>query len=111
ANSDVKNSSIHGKTYLQTLHLIKEGLTIPEIAKARNIHETTVYSHLAYLIEKQLIQDIKKYLSKEEMELIDGAVKATGIDDALKPLYDHMEEKIDYGKIRLFLSYKKMNEK
>lgn len=111
ASSEITNSSIRGKTYLQTLHLINEGLSISEIAKARNIHETTVYSHLAYLVEKQLIQDVNLYLTVEEMELIDGAVKATGIVDALKPLYDHLEQKIDYGKIRLLLSYRKVNEK
>lgn len=111
ANSEVNNSNIRGKTYLQTLHLIKEGLTIREISKSRNIHETTVYSHLAYLVEKQLIQDIKEYLSNEEIELIQDAVKTIGIDDALKPLYDHLEEKIDYGKIRLVLSYNKVNGK
>ena len=111
ATSDINNSSIRGKTYIQTLQLIKEGKTIAEIAKERNIHETTVYSHLAYLMEKQQIEDVEKYITKEEIGLIKNAVKATGIDDVLKPIFDHLEEKVDYGKIRLALSCLKANGK
>ncbi len=109
ANSEVNNSSIRGKTYLQTLKLIKESKTIPEIAKARNIHENTVYSHLAYLVEKNLIKDINSFLSNEEIVLIQAAIKTIGNDEALKPIFDHLEEKIGYGKIKLVVSYGKVN--
>jgi ATP-dependent DNA helicase RecQ len=107
ANSEFGNSVVKGKTYLETLQLLQDGKTISEIATARKIHETTVYSHLAYLFEKHLLDEIDGYLTKEEMKLIDKAVKAIGPTDGLKPLFDFLEEKIDYGKIRLYLSYKK----
>jgi ATP-dependent DNA helicase RecQ len=107
ANSTFGNSVGKGKTYLETLQLLQEGKTISEIAASRKIHETTVYSHLAYLFEKQLLERIDGYLTKEEMMLIEKAVKAIGPTDGLKPLFDFLEEKISYGKIRLYLSYKK----
>ena len=64
-----------------------------------------------HLMEKQQIEVVEKYIAKEEIELIKNAVKATGIDDALRPIYDYLEEKIDYGKIRLALSCLKANGK
>jgi ATP-dependent DNA helicase RecQ len=107
ATSEFGNSTVKGKTYLETLQLLQVGKTIAEIAKAREIHQTTVYSHLAYLFEKHLIHDIAKYLTREEMALIEKAVKAVGATEALKPIYDFLNEEVDYGKIRLYLSYKK----
>ncbi len=107
AKSEVQNTSIKGKTYIQTLHLIKEGNSISEIAKARNIHETTVYSHIAYLVEKHLITDVNEYVTIEEINQIRGAVEATGQNTILRPIFDHLDEKIDFGKIRLGLSFLK----
>jgi ATP-dependent DNA helicase RecQ len=107
ANSEFGNSVVKGKTYLETLRLLKDGKTINEIARARKIHETTVYSHLAYLVEKQLVSDIDNYITKEEMNQIEKAVKAIGATEALKPIYDFLHEKIDYGKIRLYISFRK----
>lgn len=106
ADSSISDSSIKGKTYVQTLQLTKEGKSIAEIAKERNIHSTTVYSHLAYLFEKKLVTEIENYLTPKEMGMIEAAVKATGVNDRLKPLHDHLREQIDYGKIRLYLSYR-----
>lgn len=105
--SEVQDSSIKGKTYIKTLQLIKEGKSVPEIAKAREIHETTVYSHLAYLFEKKLLTNVSPYLGKQELVLIANAVAATDAIDALKPIFDHLGGKVEYGKIRLYLSYMK----
>jgi len=110
ADSDIINSSIRGKTYQQTFRLIQEGKSIIEIAKAREIHENTVYSHLAYLVEKKLITDIARYITDIEIGLVKNAVEVIGFENSLKPLYDQLEEKVPYGKIRLVLSYLKIEE-
>jgi len=109
-NSDIKNSSVRGKTYIQTLQLVKEGKPIPEIARIRNIHENTIYSHLAYLVEKRLISDISSYITDEELKLVNKAVATTGIDNELKPLFNYLGEEVTYGKIRLCLSYRKSHQ-
>jgi ATP-dependent DNA helicase RecQ len=109
AQSGLGSSVVKGKTYVETLQMLKDGKNISEIAQIRNISPTTVYSHLAYLYEKRLISNIENYLTREEMKQIEGAVNTIGVTDALKPIFDHLEEKVDYGKIRLFLSYRKMN--
>ncbi len=106
-SSEITNSSIRGKTYIQTLQLIKDGKTISEVAQLRNIHENTIYSHLAYLVEKHLITDVSSYVTDHEIKLVNDAVTATGRDNELKPIYEFLEEKVPYGKIRLCLSYRK----
>ena len=68
----VKN--VKGQTYLETLHLYKEGFTPAEIAKTRDMSETTVYSHLAYLYTKDEPIDIFRFVSAEEISLIQDAL-------------------------------------
>lgn len=108
ASSSHGGSTIKGKTYIETLIMIRDGKSVPEIAKTRNVSESTIYSHLAQLLDKLLIHEIDSYLTGEEMKLIEEAVKAHGETDTLKPLFDHMGGSVDYGKIKLFLSYQNM---
>jgi ATP-dependent DNA helicase RecQ len=108
ANSGFSSSVVKGKTYIETFQLIKSGKTPAEIATIRNIQESTIYSHLAYLYEKEMITDISPYVSSDEIAKIDAAIKEIGIGDTLKPLFEYLEEKIHYGKIRLYLSSKNL---
>jgi len=103
-NSDIKSSGIKGKTQLETLKLIREGKSTSEIASLRGISESTIYGHLAALLERGLIMDISPYLSDQEIATIKTAVEAVGPTDQLTPIFNHMEGKVDFGKIRLFLS-------
>ncbi len=109
ANSAQSSSVVKGKTYIETLMMIKAGKEVSEIAKVRNVNESTIYSHLAHLLDKRLIQDINGYIAPEEMKMMDEATKVLGNPEVLKPLFDHLEGKIDYGKIRLYLNFKQMN--
>ena len=107
SHSDINDASVKGKTYVQTLQLIREEKSISEISKIRSMHENTVYSHIAYLVEKKLILDIDKYINEEEIEKVYQAASITGNTKELKPLYKHLSKQVDYGKIRLALSYLK----
>ncbi|MCG8308977.1 MAG: DNA helicase RecQ [Cytophagales bacterium] len=110
AASDIGSSAVKGKTYIQTLQLVREGRSVSEIAQERNIHVATVYAHLVCLFEKKLITTIENYLTPGEMGKIEAAVRATGVVDKLKPLYEHLKEQIEYGKIRLYLSYRNQSK-
>jgi ATP-dependent DNA helicase RecQ len=63
SKSDLKN--VKGKTYVETLELWNQGKNTSEIAKTRGISETTVYSHLAHLIEKGEDIDTAKLIKKK----------------------------------------------
>ena len=48
--------------------------------------------------------DLDQFVSKEEVSLIAEARIKLEKPTALKPYFDHLKEKIDYGKIRLGLT-------
>jgi ATP-dependent DNA helicase RecQ len=108
ANSGFSSSVVKGKTYIETFQLLKSGKTPAEIAVIRNIQESTIYSHLAHLYERDMISDISPYVSSEEIAKIEAAIREIGLGDTLKPLFEYLGEKIHYGKIRLYLSSKNL---
>ena len=100
-----------GATHLATLSLLQQGLSPEEIARMRNMHTETVYSHLAALFEQGRLTELGKYLSEEERNAIGDAVYVHGLNSPLKPLYESLGEKYPYHKIRLAISYfKKINK-
>ncbi|MDZ7607512.1 MAG: helix-turn-helix domain-containing protein [Cyclobacteriaceae bacterium] len=109
--SDTKSSGIRGKTQFETLKLILEGKSATEIASLRGIHESTVYGHLATLLERGLIKDIAPYLTIQETDQIKKAIEVVGATEPLTPLFNHMEGKVHFGKIRLYLSFSKSGGK
>jgi ATP-dependent DNA helicase RecQ len=98
----VKN--VKGQTYIETLDLYKEGFTPAEIAKAREMSETTIYSHLAYLYTKDEPVDIFKYVSMEEVSLVQEAWNKTGQEMALAAIAERLIAPIEFHKIRLALA-------
>lgn len=100
--ADMKN--LKGKTYLETFQLWKKGKTISEIALARSLNETTIYSHLAHLLEKGEKIEVSKLLSEEELLKIKKALTQIEFDGvSVKPIYEFLNQEIDYGKIRVAL--------
>ncbi len=103
-DSGVTGAQVKGISYLKTYKLLRERLTIPEIAKRRKIHDVTVYSHLAWLYEKNMIPSVEKWISNEEITKVQNAVAVTGSTQELKPIFERLDGKMHYGKIRLALS-------
>lgn len=100
-----KTKKKKGETYKITEKLLDQGLSIDEIAGKRNLATTTIYSHIAKLIELGKVISIEKYVSSEELKSIEKAYQHIQDTTALKPYFDYLEEKIDYEKIRLGLSF------
>ncbi|RTE52037.1 DNA helicase RecQ [Arenibacter aquaticus] len=91
-------------TYEETYTLYKSGKSIEEIARSRKLKSTTIYSHLAKLYADGKDVDIYKFVDKETIDKVAKAKKALENPDALKPYYEHFEEKLEYSTIRLALS-------
>lgn len=98
----VKN--VKGQTYLETLQYYKEGLTPAEIAKKRDMSETTIYSHFAYLYTKDEPIDLSKYISSAEVNLVEKAWQKAGQEMALAAIAEHLAEPMEFHKIRLSLA-------
>jgi ribonuclease D len=98
-----------GGTQNQSFELFKQGLSIAEIAKQRDLVTSTIENHLAQFIETGEI-DILKLLSKEKYEKLKtqiGNVQYEGLTD----LKIKLKEDYSYGEIRLALMAMAYDEK
>jgi len=92
-------------TYKTTWALYNQGLTINEIADKRGIQGTTVYSHLAKLISDGYNIQIQDLVTDQEIQKMKQAVNELGHIDKLKPYFEFLKGEVEYGKIRMLLSY------
>lgn len=92
-------------TYAETKRLLQEGKTVTEIAKARDITESTVWTHVEKLVEDKLVtlSDFRDSLPKDwedSYSEIKEAIDACGAEK-LKPIFEYCKEKYDYNQVRL----------
>lgn len=87
---------------MSSFNLFKEGKTIEEIAKERNLAVGTIESHLFYFVGIGEI-DINQFLSIEKQELIKSAIEKFG-HLSTKTLKENLPEEISYAQIRMVLS-------
>ena len=92
-------------TYAETLQLLRERKTVPQIAKAREMVESTVWSHIEKLAEEKLItlkdlEHLKPENWNEAYEVLREAIALCGTEK-LKPIYEYAGEKYDYNQVRL----------
>lgn len=103
SSTTLKN--IKGKTYAETFNYLREGFSIEEIAKKRNLNPLTIYSHIAYLYEKGESIDISQYISEDEINLIITAWYKLNRPNSLKEIHTYFNESVEYYKIRLALAF------
>ena len=93
-----------GSTYKETLELYQSGLSVEAIAEKRNLGLSTIMSHLAKLYLDGFSIDLKPFVTDQEVHQIAEAKIKLESPTTLKPYFDHFEEQMDYGKIRLALA-------
>ncbi|MFT5617758.1 MAG: ATP-dependent DNA helicase RecQ [Arenicella sp.] len=96
---------IKGSTYLLTLELYEEGLSVYEIASQREMNIKTVESHIAYLYEHGFNIDVYQFITPEEIDVIGKAIEELDKPEGLKPIFDHLNQEISYDKIKMALAY------
>lgn len=99
-----KKARKKGNTFKETFTLYKEGKSIEEIARVRDLAPTTIFSHLSKLYESGEDIDLKKFLSKGDLEAVRKAKTELDDPDALKPYFEHFNETMDYSTIRVALT-------
>jgi ATP-dependent DNA helicase RecQ len=84
-----------------TLELFRSGQSIGEVAQTRSLSESTIETHLAQAIENGESLDARMlYTAAEEQQM---AAVLEGYDEpALKPVFEQLEGRISYGKLRLY---------
>lgn len=102
---------IAGAAHLVTLELVQQGLAPEEIAGRRGVQVETVYSHIAALFEQGRLPDLDRFISERERSAIGDALYVHGVNSPLKKLYESLDEKYPYYKIRLAISFFKKSNK
>lgn len=96
----VPSVNINAPTRRLTLELYRQGLSIAEIARERNLTQGTVASHLAELIEAGEDVDVERLIPVERQKIIADAWQQVG-GNALRPVKDLLGEEYSYDEIRL----------
>jgi len=89
-----------------TYPLLREGKPFEEIAERAEVTIGTVVSHLLELMQEEPIASIDGWLPLELQKRILSAADAVG-RERLKPIFEHLEQKVSYEQIRLMLNFEK----
>ncbi len=95
---------IKGGTYLLTYELYKKGLEISEIAKARELGENSIESHLAYLYQNGYEIEMYRYIYEHELHTILEFMR-TGKTDKQTEIYEYFDGKFSYLKIKFAMAH------
>ena len=104
------NKTSSSGTQLITWDLFEQGFTVEQIAEKRNLKTSTISSHLAEMIEMGKSVDLEKLVTPVRQEIILQAIEEIGDTNALKPIYEHLEEQYSYDEIRLVKAWWKQNQ-
>ena len=100
-----EGAKIKGSTYLITYDMFRKGMSVEDIAKERNLQVTNIFSHLANSYTNGKDVDIKRLITGDELAEIIQAIKEKGTEEGMRPIFDYLNEEIDYGKIRLGIAF------
>jgi len=92
-------------TALQTYTLFRNGCSVAEIAKQRNLLANTIEGHLIECIAAGMIVDVSKLVSDSDRTQIEKAVAELGTEK-LKPIRESLPESITYNMIRFVIAEK-----
>ncbi|WGV23577.1 DNA helicase RecQ [Halotia branconii] len=100
SDSDTAFKNLPTDTELTTLKLHQQGLNIAEIAQKRNLSPSTVFNHLAKLIEKNQPVDFNQLIPLEHQQKIWQVLEVLG-DISLTPIKEQLGESYTFDEIRL----------
>jgi hypothetical protein len=89
-----------------TYVLFTEGKTITEISKERNLAVSTIEGHMAFFVEKGII-DITKLMSQERLNIIYPQLNSEEENNTLSETKQKVSGDVSFGEIRLVMAYKK----
>ncbi len=92
-----------------TFPLLREGRPFEEIAEKADITVGTVVTHLLDLMHDEAISSIDCWLEIELQQRIIAAADVVG-REKLKPIFEHLEQRVPYEHIRLTLNFEKQQQ-
>jgi len=98
-----KTKKGESSTYLETLQLAKQGLSIEEMAEARGFSPKTIVSHLELWLEKGELM-VDNYVGAEKQNQIKKVVAEIGTEQGLRAIKESLGEHYSYEEIRMVLA-------
>jgi ATP-dependent DNA helicase RecQ len=93
-----------GSTYIETLNLYRQHISVEEISTLRGLALPTIFSHIAQLYLNGDIKSLAQFVNQDEVIKVKEAIKTTGENKIMKPLFEHLKEQVPYHKIRLAMA-------
>jgi ATP-dependent DNA helicase RecQ len=93
-------------TQLLTLQYYQDGLNAEEIARKRSLKVSTIYEHLAKLLEAGYEIDINQLVSKNKQEYICLVIEKVGAR-SLKTLKENLGDNYSYEEIKLVVAWQR----
>lgn len=100
--STQKSKKLEKNSHLITFELFKEGLTVPEIAKKREMAISTIENHIMQCMAQGIDIDIEEIIPSSYMPMIQKAVEEVG-REKLKPIKEQLPNEITYLMIKAYL--------
>ena len=90
-------------TRITTFKLYKQGLSIKQIAKERDLHQRTIYNHLAHFVARNMLP-VEDFVSADKCEKIREVVAELGTMQGLAAIKKACPNEITYEDIILVLA-------
>ncbi|RMD69734.1 MAG: hypothetical protein D6818_09975 [Bacteroidetes bacterium] len=92
-------------TLERTWELYNQGLTIEEMARARNLATSTIVTHLAKLYEEGRKVDLRRFVSRSEMQRVLEVLRTIEPPWRIREIHEALGGEIDYDKIKLAMAW------
>ena len=92
-------------TRFVTFKMYKQGMSLKQIAKERDLHNRTIHSHLAHYVAKGMLP-VEEFVSTENIEVISAAISEVGTLNGLAAIKKVCPEEITYEDIIMVVASK-----
>ena len=91
-------------THMITYHHYQAGKSIPEIAKERNLNESTIANHLSMFISTGELT-LEEFVEENKIKNIIASYRKFKEENKLKPIKEDLGDDYSYNEIRMVLDY------
>ncbi len=96
-----KSTSGKTDTVMASVKKFWNGETIEQIAADRDLTSSTILGHLSKRYASHRDVDVRQFLTGVDMDYVQRNLSKYMAERSLKPFFDELEEKVDYGTLRL----------
>ncbi len=103
-----KSAAKVGATHEATLQLVKDGLSVSEIARVRKLAPATIEGHLAQLLKTGKLR-LDEVLPEDKITAMENAIGSKHVNTPLTQLREWTDGAFSFGELRMFMSWKMYN--